>query len=109
MIAARAGDCSNPLKLITFTNFTDLALQETGREQVRQVLKASITATTYVKKGPCVRVLCFTFFRAGQSLAALINGDAFLQTALNFAQRGSLVTMDVTNPFFVNVHVLSTI
>lgn len=94
-------EASSRLKLLNlsiFASFSDRILQEVGKEQVRQVLRASLAVATYGKKDPRVRKFFYTLFRAGQSSVALVDGVKFLQAILISALRGTFAALGNTIP-----------
>lgn len=87
-----------------FASIPDNNLQKTGAEQVRQILRGSLAVATYAEDDPRVREFFYIFFYTGQSFAALVNGNQFLQTVLNSAHRNALATLDVAVPSFLEFH-----
>lgn len=69
--------------------------QETDTKQVWQRLRAFLGISSYAVKDPFLRNFIYSFFRAGQSSVALINGGQFLQTLLNTARRGSVSILGI--------------
>lgn len=89
---------SQTSKFTLLASISDLSVQEIGAESVLHVLRASPAPEMYAEKSFRLRELFYTFFHAGQSAMALINGCQFLQTVLNSEHRGAVATLDITTP-----------
>lgn len=87
-----------------FVTISDPNFQETGSEQVFQVLIVSLTLARYAKKEPCVRNFFYIFSRAALLFTTLINGGQFLQTDLSSAHLGALATLYITAVSVLEAH-----
>lgn len=94
------------MKLTMFASNPDPNHQETGTEQLCQVLRASHTLVTYVEKNPRLCEFFYTPFRVGKTSAAFIAGGQFLQTLHDSVLPVALVTLDIPIQSIPGVHML---
>lgn len=73
VITAKKNTCSKHSKPTMFASFLAINLQETGAEQVRPVLQASLAVPMYAEKDPRARELFYTLSLVRQSSVAVIN------------------------------------
>lgn len=72
--------------------------QAIGTEQVRQVLRESLTVAAHGEKDRVVSEFFYTLFHTGQSFVEQGNESRLLQTVRIAAQRRSLAMSDIITP-----------
>lgn len=84
------------LKLTKLGTIADHNLQENDRDQVCQVLRASLAHVTYAKKTPRACGVIYSLFRTDQSSEGVSIRGRFLQTVRGSISRGAIATLAIT-------------